>query len=150
MRPTETPRPAVLNSEMRWVPPSSRSMPAVPTRSTTRAVDLSLKRQIALPEIAVTAPTCTRQQELTMISVLPNKAILPPFCVGQQITNTRGTARLSTGWLLQLHPCAKLKSYYTLNQHNWPERHTQCVCWVGKASDQLFRRAGGSRQGARW
>ncbi len=59
MRPTETPRPAVLNSEMRWVPPSSRSMPAVPTRSTTRAVDLSLKRQIALPEIAVTAPTCT-------------------------------------------------------------------------------------------
>ena len=59
MRPTDTPSPAVLNSEMRCVPPSSRSMPDVPTRSTTRAVDLLLKRQIALPDTAVTAPTCT-------------------------------------------------------------------------------------------
>ena len=49
------------------MPPSSKSMPAVPTRSTTRAVDLSLKRQIALPEIAVMAPTCAGQQHLILM-----------------------------------------------------------------------------------
>ena len=59
MRPTETPRPAVLNSETRCAPPSSSSIPDVPRRITARTFDLSLKRQTARPERAVAVPTCT-------------------------------------------------------------------------------------------
>ena len=63
MRPTETPRPAVLNSETRCAPPSSTSIPDVPTRTTARTLDLSLKRQTALADSAVAAPTCACRAE---------------------------------------------------------------------------------------